>query len=74
VSFIEDYIFLVGIIKESKMRVLNYKTGKTNFEIESIAKDKYLQAMVSINEVLRQDPTQPLRVYETAVPSNEFIV
>jgi len=56
------------------MRVLNYKTGKTNFEIESNAKDKYLQAMVSLNEVLRQDPSLPLRVYETAIPSNEFII
>jgi hypothetical protein len=56
------------------MRVMNYKTGKLNFEIESIAKDKFLQGMVSINEVLRQDPSLPLRVYETAVPSNEFIV
>ena len=74
VSFVEDNIILVGIIKESKMRVMNYKTGKLNFEIESIAKDKFLQGMVSINEVLRQDPSLPLRVYETAVPSNEFIV
>ena len=74
VSFVEDNILLVGIIKESKLRVLNYKTGKTNFEIESVAKDKYLQAMVSLNEVLRQDPSLPLRVYETATPSNDFIV
>lgn len=74
VSFVEDNIILVGIIKESKMRVMNYKTGKLNFEIESNAKDKFLQGMVSINEVLRQDPSLPLRVHETAVPSNEFIV
>ena len=54
--------------------MVNYKTGKTNFEIESVAKDKFLQAMVSVNEVLRQNPGQPLSVNETATPSNEFIV
>jgi hypothetical protein len=56
------------------MRLINYETGKTNFEIETPAKDKYLQAIVSLREVLRQDPHLPLRVYETAIPSNEFIV
>ena len=42
------------------MRVINYETGESILEIEDPTKDIYVQAMVSLNEVLRQDPSRPL--------------
>jgi hypothetical protein len=54
--------------------VFDYKKGKTFFEVATLARDFFIQGMVSLQEVLRQDPNRPLKLYDTAVPSYLFLI
>lgn len=53
VSYVDSNELLICIIKEKRIRVFDYKKGKTIFEIETFAEDLFIQGMVSLQEVLR---------------------
>lgn len=69
-SFVEKTYLLISFMKDSKMYLFNYKTGRVNYHFETPQKDKYHHKVVSLQEVMRQDPQKPLKVYETAISSN----
>ncbi len=57
------------------MRLINYKTGETLFAFELNQEDLFIQAMVSLSEVSRQNSSKHLTIFEkAAAPSHQFLV
>lgn len=56
ISYVDGSLLLLQFIKEAKLKMFNYKTGRVNFEIETPATDKFVHAIVSLEEVLREKP------------------
>jgi len=75
ISYVDGPLLLLQFVKEAKLKMFNYKTGRVNFEIETPATDKFVHAMVSVEEVLREKPKgTTLNVFQTAVASKIFII
>ncbi len=73
-SYVNKNYLLLAFQKDTQLYLFDYVKNKVNYHFETPQMDPYQQAIVSLQEVLRQGPNKAVKVYETAVPSNVYII